>query len=168
MERSETQPKLLSLVQHALQERDDTNGMKEASPVVAELPFSSVYKLMATIHEPLAKIDGAEYDGKYVVYAKGVPDRMVQMCSTQAKGGMMGEADKEPINKEYWMNQVSILSSYGLCVLALCRAEVNKDEVKEGEQLKAEFLKGRGQWLTMIGLCAIMNPPHPESFTLVT
>ena len=123
---------------------------------------------MATIHDPLAEIDGAEYDGKYVVYTKGVPDRMVQMCSTQAKGGMMGEANKEPINKEYWMNQVSILSSYGLCVLALCRAEVNKDEVKEGEQLKAEFVKGRGQWLKMIGLCAIMDPPHPESFTLVT
>ena len=26
----------------------------------------------------------------------------------------------------------------------------------------AEFIKGNGQWLTIVGLCAIMDPPRPE------
>ena len=85
---------------------------------------------MATVHEPLRGIDGSEYDGKYVVYAKGAPDRMVNLCSHQAKAGVVGEANKEAIDADYWMEQVSILSSYGLRVLALCRGEVNKNEVQ--------------------------------------
>jgi magnesium-transporting ATPase (P-type) len=140
----------------------EVDQMRSNIPAIAEVPFSSEYKFMATVHEPAAEIDGVGYDGKYIVHAKGAPDRMVALCKYQAKAGMLGDENKEPIDVGYWMDQVSILSSYGLRVLALCRGEVSKDKVQAGENLKADFVNGHGEWLTMVGLCAIMDPPRPE------
>eukprot|EP00544_Gedaniella_sp_CCMP2646_P007002 CAMPEP_0202479932 /NCGR_PEP_ID=MMETSP1361-20130828/115_1 /ASSEMBLY_ACC=CAM_ASM_000849 /TAXON_ID=210615 /ORGANISM="Staurosira complex sp., Strain CCMP2646" /LENGTH=1011 /DNA_ID=CAMNT_0049107307 /DNA_START=60 /DNA_END=3095 /DNA_ORIENTATION=- len=140
----------------------EVEQMRSNIPAIAEVPFSSEYKFMATIHEPSAEVDGAGYDGQYIVHAKGAPDRMVALCSHQAKAGLLGEENKEPIDADYWMEQVSILSSYGLRVLALTRGEVDKSKVSAGENLKADFVNGQGPWLTMVGLCAIMDPPRPE------
>lgn len=68
----------------------------------------------------------------------------------------------------YWTEQIAILSSHGLRVLALCRGAVDKSEVKQGDQLKAEFVNGRDQpWLTIVGLCAIMDPPRPECVSAI-
>merc|ERR1711878_197568 len=55
-------------------------------------------------------------------------------------------------------------SSHGLRVLALCRSTISKTQVSPGENLGPEFVNGRseGRWLTMVGLCAIMDPPRPE------
>jgi magnesium-transporting ATPase (P-type) len=155
-------PTELAIVRAAYFSGVDVDGMKTKAPQIAEVPFSSEYKFMATIHEPNKEVDGDSYDGEYVVHVKGAPDRMVAMCSKQAKGGLLGKENEEPIDKEYWTNQISVLSSYGLRVLALTRATVPKNSVKKGDQLKAEFVKDKGEWLTMVGLCAIMDPPRPE------
>jgi magnesium-transporting ATPase (P-type) len=139
----------------------DIDDMKKSAPVVAEVPFSSEYKFMATIHKPVTEVDGDGYDGKYVVHVKGAPDRMVPLCKYQAKGGVVGE--NEPMNSAYWIEQIAILSSHGLRVLALCRGSIPTSEVKEGDQLGPEFVNERGEpWLTMMGLCAIVDPPRPE------
>jgi magnesium-transporting ATPase (P-type) len=141
----------------------NVTAMKEDSPIIAEVPFSSEYKFMATVHEPLDENDGPGFGGKYIVHVKGAPDRMVKLCSKQAKAGMVGDNYAEPINMAYWMEQIAILSSHGLRVLAICRGSVSKDSIKPGDQLKAEFISGRDEaWLTIVGLCAIMDPPRPE------
>ena len=116
---------------------------------------------MATIHEP-AGYDNA-LEGKLIAYVKGAPDRMVKLCKNQAKGGVAGEENLEEIDENYWIEQIAILSSHGLRVLGLCRAFVDKDSIKAGDQLGQEFVNGRdeGKWLTMVGLCAIMDPPRP-------
>jgi magnesium-transporting ATPase (P-type) len=89
---------------------------------------------------------------------------MVKVCKYQSKGGLVADDAVEDINPDYWNEQIAILSSHGLRVLGLCRAVIPKDSVKSGEQLGPEFVNGRpeGGWLTMIGLCAIMDPPRPE------
>ncbi|KAL7489084.1 hypothetical protein ACHAW6_014673 [Cyclotella cf. meneghiniana] len=140
----------------------DIENMKTESPIVAEVPFSSEYKFMATIHEP-SPIDQAP-EGKLVAYVKGAPDRMVKLCKNQAKGGVAGVDNLEEIDENYWVEQIAILSSHGLRVLGLCRAFIDKDSIKTGDQLGQEFVNGRpeGRWLTMVGLCAIMDPPRPE------
>jgi len=129
---------------------------------VAEVPFSSDYKFMATIHEPCAA-DNAPA-GKLIAYVKGAPDRMVKQCKFQAKGGRAGANNVEPVNEDYWIEQIAILSSHGLRVLGLCQAYIDKDSVSAGDNLGADFVTGRpeGKWLTMVGLCAIMDPPRPE------
>jgi magnesium-transporting ATPase (P-type) len=155
-------PTEIAIVRAAYFAGVEIDGMRKKSPQVAEVPFSSEYKFMATVHEPVAEIDGSGYDGEYVVHVKGAPDRMVAMCSHQAIGGQVGKDNMEPIDKDYWTRQISVLSSYGLRVLALTRGSVPKDSVKKGDQLNAEFVKSKGEWLTIVGLCAIMDPPRPE------
>jgi magnesium-transporting ATPase (P-type) len=142
----------------------NVTAMKEDAPIIAEVPFSSEYKFMATVHEPMVENDGPGYDGKYIVHVKGAPDRMVTLCSHQAKAGMVGDDNKEPIDIAFWMEKIAILSSHGLRVLALCRGTVSKDSMNPGDQLKADFVNGRKEsaWLTIVGLCAIMDPPRPE------
>ncbi len=137
----------------------DIEELKTECPIVAEVPFSSDYKFMATIHE-----SSDVPDDKLIAYVKGAPDRMVKVCKYQSKGGIVSDDAVEEINPDYWNEQIAILSSHGLRVLGLCRAVIPKDSVKAGENLGPEFVNGRpdGAWLTMIGLCAIMDPPRPE------
>lgn len=155
-------PTELSIIRASYFAGIDIEELKNDSPIVAEVPFSSDYKFMATIHETTAADQAPA--GKYIAYIKGAPDRMVKLCKNQAKGGVAGDENLEDINTDYWIEQIAILSSHGLRVLGLCRAFVDKDSVKAGDQLGQEFVNGRpeGKWLTMVGLCAIMDPPRPE------
>jgi magnesium-transporting ATPase (P-type) len=145
----------------------DVTAMKAGAPIIAEVPFSSEYKFMATVHEACDDNDGETAGGdEYIVHAKGAPDRMIKVCSHQAKAGVLGEV--EPINLAYWTEQIAILSSHGLRVIALCRGKAKKSEVQPGDQLKPEFVNGRAEpWLTMVGLCAIMDPPRPECVSAI-
>mmetsp|Transcript_784 Transcript_784/g.1418 ORF Transcript_784/g.1418 Transcript_784/m.1418 type:complete len:1065 (-) Transcript_784:41-3235(-) len=141
----------------------DVTGVKESAPVIAEVPFSSEYKFMATVHAPLEENDTSDYMDKLIVHVKGAPDRMIPLCKYQAKNGSFLSSDLEPCNKDYWIEQIAILSSHGLRVLALCRGSLEKGAVQQGEQLGPEFVQERGEpWLTIVGLCAIMDPPRPE------
>jgi magnesium-transporting ATPase (P-type) len=122
---------------------------------------------MATIHESRADNDGEVLADEYICHVKGAPDRMVPLCKYQAKAGLIGE--KEPIQKDYWTEQIATLSSHGLRVLALTRGTVKKSEVPEGAQLKPGFVNGRDEpWLTIVGLCAIQDPPRPECVDAIT
>jgi len=158
-------PTELSILRAAYFADVDVVGLKKDCPVVAEVPFSSAYKFMATIHEPIPEIDGAGHDDDYVIYAKGAPDRMVKFCADQVKSGVT-TGELEPIDEEYWLKQIAVLSSHGLRVLAMCRAYTPKDGITQGDQLGPEFVNDRpennGRWLTLVGLCAIMDPPRPE------
>ena len=118
---------------------------------------------MATVHEPAAGIDGDGYKGKLIVHAKGAPDRMLKVCNKQAKGGSLKPEDVEDIDEKYWTEQIATLSSHGLRVIALTRGTIPKGEVTQDQGLGPEFVNGRDKpWLTMVGLCAIMDPPRPE------
>lgn len=155
-------PTEISILRAAYFGNVDVVGMKEKSSIVAEVPFNSAYKFMSTVHETIPSIDGPGYDDYYVAYVKGAPDRMVPLCKNQASFGRIGEAFLKPINTEWWLETIETLSSHGLRVLALCRAYVPKSEVEPG-QLGPEFVNGRSEpWLTLVGLCAIQDPPRPE------
>jgi magnesium-transporting ATPase (P-type) len=156
-------PTELSILRASYFSGIDIEELKNDCPIVAEVPFSSDYKFMATVHEP-TQADHAP-SGTYVAYVKGAPDRMVKFCKNQAKGGVIGDDNLEPINEDYWLEQIAILSSHGLRVLGLTRAYVPKSTIKAGEQLGQEFVNGRpeGKWLTMIGLCAILDHQSAHS-----
>lgn len=129
--------------------------LKVENKLIAEVPFSSEYKFMATIH------DSGDADN-YTVFVKGAPDRMVKLCNQQAKGGVL--TDLETCDTNYWLEKIAVLSSHGLRVLALCRGSISKNLVSPGDNLGPEFVNGRdeGKWLTIVGLCAIVDPPRPE------
>lgn len=143
-------------------------SMKDEAPIIAEVPFSSEYKFMATVHEPTLENDGPDNMDGLVIHVKGAPDRMVAMCKYQAKHGKLDKDSLEPIKREHWIEQIAVLSSHGLRVLALCRANLPKGSVKEGQQLGPEFVQDKGEWLTLVGLCAIVDPPRPECVRAIT
>jgi len=154
-------PTELSILRASYWAGIDVNDMKDEAPVIAEVPFSSEYKFMATVHESREENDGPGMEESVIIHVKGAPDRMVPLCDKQAKAGLIGET--EPIDRDYWIEQIAILSSHGLRVLALLRGTLPKGSVKQGEQLGPEFVQREsGQWLTIVGLCAIMDPPRPE------
>jgi magnesium-transporting ATPase (P-type) len=153
-------PTELSILRAAYWAGIDVNKVKEDSPIIAEVPFSSEYKFMATVHEYNEANDGPGLEDKLIIHVKGAPDRMVKLCDKQLKAGRIDET--EPINREKWIEQIAILSSHGLRVLALLRGTIEKGSVSEGEGLKPEFVRDRDPWLTMVGLCAIVDPPRPE------
>ena len=161
-------PTEIAILRAAYNAGVDVEGIKEKDPIITEVPFSSAYKFMSTIHEPMPELDGDDCGDVYIVYAKGAPDRMLDVCNTQAKAGNVHET--EPIRRTYWTEQIATMSSHGLRVLALCRATIPKSEVNPGDQLGAEFINGRAekQWLTMIGLCAIQDPPRPECIDAIS
>jgi len=141
----------------------NVSEVKDSAPFIAEVPFSSEYKFMATVHEPVAENDTEDYLNELIVHVKGAPDRMIPLCKYQAKSGSFKKADLEPCDSKFWIEQIAILSSHGLRVLALTRGTVPKGSVEKGHQLGPEFVMERGEpWLTIVGLCAIMDPPRPE------
>jgi len=148
-------PTELAVLKGAYKAGIDINGFKKEFPCIAEVPFSSEYKFMATVHGMKSPIGTKTPGDNLVVYCKGAPDKMVHMCKYQTD-------DETPIKPDKWQEQISILSSYGLRVIALCRGIIPKSEVEQDANLGPEFINGRGPWLTIIGLCAIMDPPRPE------
>jgi len=164
-------PTELSILRATYMAGVDIDELKKTSSVIAEVPFSSEYKFMATVHAPNSEIDGSlDTSGKYVVHAKGAPDRLLQLCANQAAGGSLNADAVEACNKKFWTEQIATLSSHGLRVIALTRGVVDTSEVNEGDQLGPEFVNARGQkeWLTMVGLCAIMDPPRPECTSAIS
>jgi magnesium-transporting ATPase (P-type) len=159
-------PTELSILRAAYFGNVNVSEVKDSAPIVAEVPFNSEYKFMATVHEPNAENDGPEFMDNLVVHVKGAPDRLIPLCQYQARNGNIAEV--EPVDKNYWIDQIAILSSHGLRVLALARATAPKGSIKAGDQLGPEFVNGRDQpWLTIVGLCAIMDPPRPECIRAV-
>jgi len=156
-------PTELAILRAAFFGNVDVEDVRSSAPQIAEVPFSSEYKFMATVHEAVEENDTNENMDKLVVHVKGAPDRLIPLCKYQAKGGSLKQADLEPCDKDYWIEQIAILSSHGLRVLALTRGTLEKGSVAKGEQLGPEFVQERGEpWLTIVGLCAIMDPPRPE------
>jgi hypothetical protein len=43
------------------------------------------------------------------------------MCKYRAKSGNFQDADLEPCDNDFWIEQIAVLSSHGLRVLALTR-----------------------------------------------
>jgi len=153
-------PTELSILRASYWSGIDVNKVKDACPIIAEVPFSSEYKFMATVHESNPDNDGPGLEDKLIIHVKGAPDRMVKLCNTQAVAGQLGKT--EPIDADFWQDQIAILSSHGLRVIALLRGTLEKGSVTAGDSLKPEFVSGKEPWLTIVGLCAIIDPPRAE------
>jgi magnesium-transporting ATPase (P-type) len=155
-------PTELSILRAAYFSDVNVAVVKDSAPIIAEVPFSSEYKFMSTVHEPVVENDGEDYMDELIVHVKGAPDRLIPLCKYQAKCGSFAKEDLEPCDTNFWIEQIAVLSSHGLRVLALTRGSIPKGSVNPGDQLKPDFIQGRPPWLTIVGLCAIMDPPRPE------
>ena len=140
-----------ALLVAALKAGLDQKTLQQEQPRLAELPFLSEKRYMATLH-PDYHQDGK--DGKAVVYVKGAVDRVLAMCSKVLENGISLEMTPEKMadieNKNLEM------ATKALRVMALAYAESSPAP----EQLSHERLDGS---LTLVGLIGMIDPPRQEA-----
>jgi magnesium-transporting ATPase (P-type) len=108
-------------------------------PQEAIIPFESERGFMATLHKQ---------DGKKMIFAKGAPEKILEMCH-QTAGGF-------PIDKGKILKTAEHFAQDGMRVLAMAYQEVSEDL----RELTHDIL---GTHLTFAGLQGMIDPPRPEA-----
>lgn len=124
-------------------------------PRIGGIPFESEHKFMASVHSGPGS--------KRQMLVKGAADRMIELCKSQFNGDSMDTTG--PIDKKFWHTAASQLGSRGLRVLALCLWDVPEDE--DISEIEASYVLTKGEFLTIAGLVAILDPPREECISAI-
>jgi len=130
----------------------DVEGTRNRYPRLAEVPFDSDYKFMATFHE---MTDG---DGNQVIrcFVKGAPDAVGARADTvQLSPGETAPFEQVRDRAREHNNQ---MAAEGLRVLALAQRDFDPATFSPGDDLFS-MING----LTMLGMVGIVDPPRPEA-----
>jgi magnesium-transporting ATPase (P-type) len=125
----------------------DPTFEKKAQPRTDVIPFESEHRFMATLHH--------DHQGSAVVYVKGAPERILDMCRRERK-----EDGDAPLDAAFWRSRAEEISARGQRVLALAakptppdRHELRFDDVERG--------------LVLLGLFGLADPPRGEALGAV-
>jgi Ca2+-transporting ATPase len=122
-------------------------------PRVAELPFDTAYKLMATFHR-MPDESGAEVVRCFV---KGAPDQLLARSSTHLNPQLAAAAVDEGFTARY-LAENERLAAKGLRVIATARKDFDAAGFDPGADL-LELM----QDLTLLALVGIVDPPRPSA-----
>jgi potassium/sodium efflux P-type ATPase len=115
---------------------------------VAVIPFESDNKFMATLH----CVPG----GGTRILLKGAPDRLLDRCPVQGQG----DDATEPLDRDFWGQQIEELSNQGLRVLAAAGRDVDTGKGDLGmNDLESDMV--------FLGLVGIIDPPRPEAILAI-
>lgn len=123
--------------------------LQEQKPRLAELPFSSEKRYMATLHP----CRGGK-DKQAVAYVKGSVDRILAMSRNLIENGVSREMTSSKRKEIERINED--MASRALRVMALAYLECSSSP----ERLSHEHLDGQ---LTLVGLAGLIDPPRPEA-----
>jgi Ca2+-transporting ATPase len=130
----------------------DVPGTRQHFPRIAEVPFDSAYKFMATFHEMTGQ------DGKPVVkcFVKGAPDVIL----SRSKSARLADGSLTPIAsyKETVLTENDRLASEGLRVMAVASKDIPAASFDPNGNLMAQV-----QDLQMLALVGIVDPPRKEA-----
>ncbi|MBA4228532.1 MAG: carbonate dehydratase [Hyphomonas sp.] len=118
------------------------------SPRIAEIPFDSATRYMATLH----RADGSGA----LICVKGAPERIVEMATCQRAA----DGTDEPVDARFWQQVSSDIAGQGMRVLAL--AGWRRD--KEPDVFAPAVL---GEGLVLLGLVGLIDPPRAEAIDAV-
>ncbi len=117
-------------------------------PRLDSIPFSSERRYMATLNH--------DHEGNHVVYVKGAPERILEMCARE-----QGEEDTGDLDKDAWMERAEKIAARGQRLLAVAKKDVEeKSELTEEEVEKGE--------LVFLGLFGLIDPPRDEAIESVS
>ncbi|MFL6029522.1 MAG: cation-translocating P-type ATPase, partial [Gaiellaceae bacterium] len=131
----------------------DGAGTREKYPRVAELPFDTEYKLMATFHRM------QDEEGRDVIrcFVKGAPDQLLARCTTTLDAGLRPVEADDAFRKRY-LEENGRLGEQGLRVLATARRDFDPATFDPNGDL---LLQMNG--LTSLALVGIVDPPRPQA-----
>ena len=131
----------------------DAISTRQAYPRIAELPFDTAYKLMATFHRMTSET------GREVVrcYVKGAPDQLLARAAT------VFDADAGPVAAdgrfgELYQAENQRMGEQGLRVMATARKDFNLAAFDPGADLLT-LVTG----LELLALVGIVDPPRPTA-----
>ena len=131
----------------------DDAATRAAFPRIAELPFDSDYKFMATFHRM------EDESGREVVrcFAKGAPDQLLAR-STMHLDPDLRVVDVDEGFRGRYLDENARLGEQGLRVLATARKDFDPASFDPGANL-LPLVDG----LTMLALVGIVDPPRPQA-----
>lgn len=120
-----------------------TEEEKKRFPQISILPFESDRGFMASLHQ---------LDGRKMIFVKGAPERVVEMCSQTSPGN--------PFDQRKALETAEHFARDGMRVLAMAYKE-SWDDLSE---LTHEHLEGN---LIFAGMQGMIDPPRPEAIEAV-
>ncbi len=121
-------------------------GLKDFKPErLKTIPFDSGHKYMATMN----RLD----DDQKIIYIKGAPERLLDMCDKQ-----LTDDGEEKLDKEFWLNKMDEVAENGMRVLAAAYKNPNNNE------LEHEDIENGSVFLGLIGL---IDPPRKEAIEAI-
>src|SRR3954471_15666056 len=126
---------------------------RERYPRVAELPFDTAYKLMATFHRM------TDDSGREVVrcFVKGAPDQLLARASSHLDPALATAAVDEDFTARY-LAENERLAEKALRVMATARKDIDPAGFDPDADL-LELMEG----LTLLALVGIVDPPRPAA-----
>lgn len=120
-------------------------GMVTEFPRLDEIPFEAEQRFMATLNK-----DGTSN----LIYIKGSPERIIEMCRGQLIDGAV-----EPLRKDEILGKVDEMAKEALRVLAIAYkpVDVDKESLDDGDCNELIFL----------GLQGMIDPPRKEAIEAV-
>lgn len=131
----------------------DAEETRRAYPRLAEVPFDSEYKFMATFHR--VQVDGAEH---VIELVKGAPDVVIARCS-EAGGPLAGT--QMPIRqlRDGIDDANARMGEKGLRVLAFAARLVSEDELRAMSDDPMSLTEGLG----FVALAGIIDPLRADA-----
>nr|MBP7529530.1 HAD-IC family P-type ATPase [Syntrophorhabdaceae bacterium] len=130
-----------ALIVSAMKAGLDPGGEKRRYPQAGIIPFESERGFMATLHE---------HEGGNVIFVKGAPERVLDMCAHLPSG--------ETIDHTKIVKMAERFAEDGLRVLAMAYKEMDKNTAA------GKFTHDHvGNNLVFAGLQGMMDPPRPEA-----
>jgi magnesium-transporting ATPase (P-type) len=120
----------------------------EAGERLADIPFESENKFMATLH----RFEG----GDTRILLKGAPDRLLDRCKSQRSA----DGDSAALDRAFWEKQIDELSHQGLRVLAAAARIA-------GEGQDGLSIEDLDEGMIFLGVVGIIDPPRTEAIEAV-
>ncbi len=125
----------------------DQEATSEHSPRIAEIPFDSAHKFMATFHH-----DGAQVR----MFVKGAPDVVLERASR-----FLGAAEEAPLDdatRAAFVAENDALAGRAMRVIAVAARDIPAQDFNP----TGDSMAWAGD-LVLIGLVGIIDPPRPEA-----
>ncbi|MFN3868498.1 MAG: cation-translocating P-type ATPase, partial [Hyphomicrobiaceae bacterium] len=136
-----------ALVTFALKTGQDRAALASDLPRVDEIPFDAAHRYMATLHR--------RPDGGVIAFVKGAPERIMEMCVSEA-----GPGAPRPVDATRWLAAIDDLARSGRRVLALATVTLAEDK----RQLSASDVESG---LSLVALVGLIDPPRPEAVAAI-
>lgn len=121
----------------------DYQHVLDIYPKTDFIPFESIHKFMASLHH--------DHEGQAYIFAKGAPERILRMCSSQLQN-----RKQITLDKSFWSEQIVQLAQKGMRVLALAYQPTHNKQVNL-------LFKDVEKKLIFLGLIGILDPPRKEA-----